>query len=423
MKKVFVAILILFSLLFSLCSFSGTDHEPGAEPWEEEVSPALSAGEEEDLPDEPALSDAAEDTDETLPAESETLPEDDSLSQPEETAAEELESRRDRSGIPESFWMAMDGSLDYIQEYVDSHPNSFAFPVITDVHTSFEWNEPNYLAWSKPDLFPVFLFLGDMTTGYTESQFEGAVDYMRGATGQKLLVSIGNHDFGVVNGLDNCWVEGDPLPKEWWIPLLESDCVFCEGDNTLTYYWDDVENKVRYIMMDSNSTMLRPNGVQLFTMSNLNWLASVLESSGDKDIIVLNHAIGGNLYLVTDTEKTALKDSTGITNIEIFNSILLAYKDKTSISLEVDGVSQEHDFSEASGDLIGYITGHYHNAGHDDSAGFNKWTCNALTRKGGASRQSYKGLSFFIIDKDLHKVIFLVVRYQNPEYEVYEYSY
>ena len=419
MKKACIAGLILFSLIFSLWSFSGTDHESEAAlPADSAISGAV----EEDPSVESAPSDAAEDTD-ALPADAEHLSEDGSLSQSSEDSTDEPEGRRDWSGIPESFWMAMDGSLDYIQDYVDAHPNSFAFPVITDVHESFSWNEPNYLAWSKPELFPVFLFLGDMTNGYVESQFEGAVDYMRGATGQKLIVSIGNHDFGLVNGQNKCWVEGDPLPREWWIPLLESDCVFREGDDTLTYYWDDTENKVRYIMMDSNSTMLRPNGTQLFTMSNLNWLASVLESSGDNDIIVLNHAIGGGLYLVTDTEKTARKSSTGITNIEIFDSILLAYKEKTSISLEVDGVSQEHDFSEASGDLIGYITGHFHNAGHDDSAGFNKWTCNALTRNGGQSRQSYKGLSFFIIDKDLHKVIFLVVRYQNPEYEVYEYNY
>lgn len=420
MKKAFIAVMILFSLIFSLCSFSGTDHES------ETGLPADSAisGIVEEAPSvESAPSDASEGTDDALPTDAEQLSEDVSLSQPSEDTTDEPEGRRDWSGIPESFWMAMDGSLDYIQDYVDAHPNSFAFPVITDVHANFEWNEPNYLAWSKPDLFPVFLFLGDMTNGYIESQFEGAVDYMKGATGQKLIVSIGNHDFGGGNATDHPWVEGDKLPKEWWIPLLESDCVFCEGDNTLTYYWDDTENKVRYIMMDSNSTKLRANGVQRFDMSNLNWLASVLESSGDKDIIVLNHAMGTGCYLVTDAEKNAWKKDTGITNIEIFNSILLAYKDKTSISLEVDGVSQEHDFSEASGDLIGYITGHYHNAGHDDSAGLNKWTCNALTRNGGGKRQSYKGLSFFIIDKDLHKVIFLVVRYQNPEYEVYEYNY
>lgn len=420
MKKAFIAVLILFSLIFSLWSFSGTDHESETGL---PADSAISGAAEEDPSAESAPSDAAEGTDDALPTDAEQLSEDVSLSQSSEDSTDEPEGRRDWSGIPESFWMAMDGSLDYIQDYVDAHPNSFAFPVITDVHANFSWNEPNYLAWSKPDLFPVFLFLGDMTNGYIESQFEGAVDYMKGATGQKLIVSIGNHDFGGGNATDHPWVEGDKLPKEWWIPLLESDCVFREGDDTLTYYWDDVENKVRYIMMDSNSTMLRPNGVQLFTMSNLNWLASVLESSGDNDIIVLNHAIGGGLYLVTDTEKTARKSSTGITNIEIFDSILLAYKEKASISLEVDGVSQEHDFSEASGDLIGYITGHYHNAGHNDSDGFNKWTCNALTRNGGQTRQSYKGLSFFIIDKDLHKVIFLVVRYQNPEYEVYEYNY
>lgn len=419
MKKVFVAILILFSLLFSLCSFSGTDHEPGAELT---ADSAISGAAEEVPSVESAPSDAAEDTD-ALPADAEQLSEDDPLSQPEETGTEEPEVPLDWDIIRNDFFSTIDRSLTYIQDYIDTHPNAFAFPVITDVHTYFSWNEPNYIASSKPDLFPVFLFLGDMTNSYTKSQFERAVEYMNGADGQKLIVSIGNHDFGSVNGSSNCWVEGDPLPKEWWIPLLESDCVFCEGDDTLTYYWDDAKNNVRYIMMDSSSTVLRPNGDQLFTMSNLNWLASVLESSGDKDIIVLNHALGTRFYLVTDTEQETLKNTSAITNIDWLDSILSAYRDKTSIHIRVGETENTYDFSKAKGDLIGFIAGHHHDAGYINISGINKWTCNALTRKGGASRQSYKGLSFFIIDKDLHKVIFLVVRYQNPEYEVYEYSY
>lgn len=334
-----------------------------------------------------------------------------------------MSGHRDWSGMPSTFSTALDSAMSYIQTYVDNHQNAYAFPVMTDVHTYFAWNEPNYIAWHKPNLFPVFLFLGDMTNAYIESQFNGAVDYMQGATNQKLLVAVGNHDFGDVNGSENCWVDGDTLPKEWWIPLLDDSCVFREGDNTLTYYWDDTQNNVRYIMMDSNSTVLKPNGVQLYSMSNLNWFATVLESSGSKDVIVLNHAMGSGFYLVTDINKENWKSDTGITNINSFNSILLAFKNKSSISVTADGVSNAHNFESTTGKLIGYITGHYHNAGFYNGAGFNKWTCNALTRGGGTSRQSYKGLSFFIIDKELQKIIFLVVRYQNAEFETYEYSY
>lgn len=327
---------------------------------------------------------------------------------------------RDWSKMPTTLATALDGSMAYIQGYIDTHPNSFAFPVITDVHTYFSFQEPNYIAWNKPDLFPVFLFLGDMTNGYVVDQLDGAVNYIQGATGQKLIVGVGNHDFGLTSAQ---WTDGDPLPREWWIPLLEKDCVFCEGDNTLTYYWDDAENNVRYIMLDSNSTVLKPSGVQLFAMSNLNWLASVLEASGGKDIIVLNHAPDGSFYLVTDTEKTTSQSSTGITNYRVFQAILQAFVGKTTYTITVSGEPFSYDFSKASGNLIGFITGHYHNAGHGDNNGFNRWTCNAVTRAGGTSKQYYKGLSFFIVDKDLRKVIFIVVRYQNAEFETYEYSY
>ena len=320
---------------------------------------------------------------------------------------------RDWSGMSAQFQVTVDDCMNYIDTYTTEHQNSFAFPVFTDVHTYFTGNEPNYVAYHKPSLFPVFLMLGDMTNTYNTTELTNAVDYMDGAEQQNKLVSIGNHEWGNYDTTGS-----DPYPKTWYDDLLPASCVFF-ADDGLTYYYDDAENNVRYIMLDSNSTVKKQSGVQQFNMDALNWLASALETAGTKDIIVLNHAIGQSFYLVTDTEKTELKSDTTITNSPTFNSIMNAFKNKTSISVTVDGVANAHDFSGASGNLIGYITGHYHNAGHIDTAGFNKWTCPALIK----NNLTNKGMSFFVVDRGLRKVQFIVARILTAEYELYEYSY
>lgn len=326
---------------------------------------------------------------------------------------------RDWSKMPQTFVSSMNGALAHIDDYLSNHSGAYAFPAITDVHTYFDYQEPNYIAYNYPDLFSVFLFLGDMTNGYIESQFENAVDYMRGADGQKMLTSVGNHDFGTTDTSNN-WVEGDPLPRVWWKPLNVSGCVYVEDDDTLTYYWDDAEHNVRYIMMDSSSTVLKTAGPYYFRNKNLNWLASVLESSGGKDIIVLNHELGSQFYLVTDTEKTDIKTTTGINDIGSFNNIVNAFINRGTISVTVDGVANAHDFSSTTGNFIGFITGHYHNAGYRDWDGFNKWTCCAQTR---ANYKDTKGVCFFIIDPSVKKVELVIARHLSSDVETYEYSY
>lgn len=321
---------------------------------------------------------------------------------------------RDWGTMTDDFKTSLNSSMNYIQNYIDNHASAFAFPVFTDVHLFLSWNEPNYIAYHKPDLFPVFLMLGDMTNLYDVTQLNDAVDYMEGATDQTLLVSIGNHEWGNYDTAGT-----DPYPKTWYGDLLPASCVFF-ADDGLTYYYDDNVNNVRYIMLDSNSTVKKQSGIQQFNLDALDWLASVLETAETKDIIVMNHSIGQSFYLVTDTEKTELQSETAITNGTTFNRVMNAFKNKTDTYVNVDGVTNTHDFSSTTGNLIGYITGHYHNAGHIDTAGFNKWTCPALIR----NNLTDKGMSFFIVDKDLRTVIFIVARILgNGEYEVYQYSY
>ena len=321
----------------------------------------------------------------------------------------EQEETYDWDGMSEQFKALIDACILYCDQYVETHYNSFAFPVFTDVHTEFDWNEPHYISYMRNDLFAIFPFLGDMVNTYNDAELNNAVTYINKSTNQTKLLAIGNHEFGG-------YAEGDTLPKVWYKPLIANGAVFF-ADDGLTYYYDDSVNNIRYIVMDSNSTVKKQSGTQKFNMDALNWLASVLESSAGKDIIVVNHTMGSGFYLVTDTEQANWQSDTSITNMTTFNSIINAFVNKTNVNVTVDGVTNGYDFSNVSGDFIAYITGHYHNAGYYN-AGYNKFTCPAILRN-----KTKNGMSFFIIDKDLRKIIFLVIRYMNVDYEVYEYTY
>lgn len=320
---------------------------------------------------------------------------------------------QDWGNMTAQFKGVLDDCMDYCDTYVSNHQNSFAFPLFTDVHTYFSWNEPNYVAYHQPTLFPVFMMLGDMTNTYNTTELSNAVTYMSYAEEQVRLVSIGNHEWGNYDTTGS-----DPYPKTWYDDLLPASCIFFSDDG-LTYYYDDTINNVRYIMLDSNSTVKKQSGVQRYDMDALNWFASVLESSGSKDVIVMNHALGSGFYLVTDTEKANPQSDTTITNIGTFNNIVNAFIAKTTISITVDGVSYSHDFSNNSGDFIGYFTGHAHSTGYNDSSGFMKFTCPALIK----NNLNGRGMSFFVIDKNEQKIIWLVAKILNANYAIYEYAY
>lgn len=323
------------------------------------------------------------------------------------------EEHADWSGMSVQFRDVVSACADECVGYMSEHNGAFAFPVFTDVHLYTDGNEPNYVAFNYPDTFAMFVFLGDITNLYNSAQLDSAVTYMDYATDQKKIAAIGNHEWG-----DYDTTGSNAYPREWYKPLLPDDCVFFQDDG-LTYYCDSVSTNVRVIVMDSNSTVKKQSGTQKFNMDALNWLAGVLENSGTKDIIVLNHAMGSGFYLVTDTEHTDWKSDTTIANMTTFNNIITAFMDKTSLSITVDGVSYTHDFSGTSGRFVGYITGHYHNAGYTNNWSYNKITCTAVTR----NKPTDHGMTFFVIDPAERLIKMLIARYPATSPEEYEYTF
>lgn len=309
----------------------------------------------------------------------------------------------------------LDSAMLYCDEYVKANPQSYAFPLITDVHLNFGEEEPKYIEQKYPNTWSRILFLGDMTNNYVTTDLDNAVSFMNGASNLNKIVAVGNHELGD-------WVEGNTLPEEWYKQCLDESSVLWNGGDGLIYYSDDEENNVRYIILDSCTPIYKSSGTQLFTLNELEWCASVMESSGGKDIIICNHAIGTSFYLVTDTNKETRKYDTNITNAstKLF-PMINAFINKESYTITDDeGVSHTHDFSNTTGKFVGYFSGHYHNVGLTDENGFWQFTCPML-------RTTYSGypqaMSFFIIDKALQKIIWLVCDYSKETYDKYEYTY
>lgn len=311
----------------------------------------------------------------------------------------------------------LDSAMLYCDDYAKANPESYAFPLITDVHLTFDGEEPKYIEQKYPNTWSRLLLLGDMvnnTSSYNETEMNNAVSFMSGASNLNKLVVVGNHELGN-------WKEGEPLPEKWYKPLLDSTSVLWNGGDGLIYYSDDEENNVRYIVLDSCTPIYKASGVQKFTKNELEWCASVIESSGDKDIIICNHSMGGSFYLVTDTAKENSIADTTVTNSGTLWGIVNAFISKGTYNVtDDDGVSHFHDFSGCTGDFVGYFTGHAHQAGYNDASGFNKFTCPML-------KTTYPGypqaMNFFIIDKALRKIIWLVCDYSKTTYDKYEYTY
>lgn len=305
----------------------------------------------------------------------------------------------------------LDSAMLYCSDYLKNEPQAFAFPLMTDVHLNFKGEEPKYIERKQPNIWSRMIFLGDMINNYDTTALDNAVAFMNGTSLNKIIV-MGNHELG--NGADVL-----PLATEWYKPLLDSSSVLWDGGDGLIYYSDDEENNVRYIVLDSCTPTYKPSGVQLYTKNELEWCASVMENAGDKNIIICNHAIGSSFNLVTNPEESI--SSTTITNNGVLNKIINAFINKSTYDVKDDNdITHSHDFSKCGGNFIGHFSGHEHRLGYTNASGFNKFNCPMLKEWYSVYTQA---VSFFIIDKALRKVIWLVCDYTKETFDKYEYTY
>lgn len=278
-------------------------------------------------------------------------------------------------------------AIDYIKAYKQANNSAFALCQFNDVHARISGNEPNFIDYNKGyKVIDYMLFLGDIVdAGYT-TQFNYATSFMNGASASNKLVSMGNHEWYYLQ-------ENAGNPEDIYRTIINVDCTYKE-DDALIYYHDDMYRNTRFISLDYfHITQSSADSGHLLDMSQLNWLASTLGSSGSKDIVLLGHSMLSP-FLGLESGQT-LNSSATIQNYQQLINVINAYKQRTTFSVTVDGTTYTHDFSSCRGKFIMYTCGHYHALGYADF-GFNMFTGPTLQTPYGGS---HKGFVFYIIDR------------------------
>lgn len=317
------------------------------------------------------------------------------------------EDKRDWSSIPTQFKTNLSSAASSAVAYKDNNPGAYIFAVFSDVHDKF-YNEPNYVEYNFRGEFENYVFLGDMANTYSDELLKGAVDYMHGVGDARIFPVIGNHEFGG-------YEDGQTLPKAYYIPLLDENCVIMNGD-LLVYYYDDTENNVRVMFLDSCSTIKKQSGTQLMSKAEIVFCADAMLSAGAKDILLFNHSAGQGFYFVDDPEEYA--STTTVTNMGQINTLINAFINRDTYSITDDNsVVHNYDFANVTGDFIASLHGHSHTTGHTDHRGYHDIICPSTYYNDTA------GASFFAIDRP-RKLIKWFIAYKNrAAIDVIDYQY
>lgn len=302
-------------------------------------------------------------------------------------------------------------ALDYIKGYKLSHPGSYALCQFNDVHTNFSGNEPNFLDYNKGyKVIDRMMFLGDMVNASNATQYANAVAYMSGASASKKLVAMGNHEYGSYSASNG-------NPETLYKAVINVDCTYKDSDN-LIYYHDDPDHNVRFIALDYfYQTKTVGDSGHLLDMGQLNWVATAMETAGNKDIILIAHSML-NPFLCLESQQTKSSSAT-LQNYQNLIDMVVAYKARTTFDVTVDGTTYTHDYSACNGSFVMYTTGHYHALGYGDF-GFNMFTCPTLgTPYGG----SHKGFVFYAIDKSLKTIKVIQCSSELTDYISFDYAY
>lgn len=294
-------------------------------------------------------------------------------------------------------------ALDTIKAYKQEHSGAFALAQFNDVHTIFSGNEPNFIDYNKGyKVLSYMLFLGDMVNQSNATQYANSVAYMQGAQASKRIVGMGNHEYYYYNSSYG-------NPEALYKAVINVTPTYMD-DDYLIYYYDDTAHNVRYIIL--NYFYIRQSGADAdhyLDSTQLEWLASTLESAGSKDIIIAAHSML-NPFTVLRTEIERSSSAT-IDDQQDLIDVINAFINRSTYGT--------HNFSGCTGDFIMYTSGHYHILGHSDDFGFNMFTCPA--RKGTGSGLE-AGFVFYIIDQALKKITVIECA-SDAQYGTYDFTY
>ena len=202
------------------------------------------------------------------------------------------------------------------------------------------------------------------------------------------LNTIGNHDAGQENASVGylASVGSDTQVYDKFIAPYKNNWNLGSGDTGKNYYYKDfTDDKVRLIVLYQFETdfELNQEGTRLkyyreactVRQAQVDWLISTLESvPEDYGVIVACHAIykldnSDNAFTTPYLRNYELTDMYQYSSDpQWMEKILSAYQNKESVNISwnqtggvVTSLIANHDFSNAKGDFITILSGHYHN--------------------------------------------------------------
>ena len=257
---------------------------------------------------------------------------------------------------------------------------------ITDTH--WRTTSPSKFSWDLCGLFADRIHCnnvvmgGDVLTQHAtasegKSQLINEMSNFINRFGTSLKYSFGNHDLNMANVGKPGFTSSDETYRMSYETVYKTCIAHLDGivnfdysevilkdtekwyRNRLHYYYDDVKNRIRYIIMDSGTSRdaLSAGGTPTRLKFQYNWLAKVLEETPiGYHVMVFAHQFWAD---TTDAEgnKTILSTAQG----DNVSKILNAYQNRQTISGTDEGVTYEYDFTQSNGcPIIAMVSGHVH---------------------------------------------------------------
>lgn len=237
---------------------------------------------------------------------------------------------------------------------------AIVFPILTDVHTCNRetYKHIGYMAeMNKYFDYDLMVNLGDhglntepahSSKAYADMLLKNTIGEMNKYKGV-WLYAPGNHDY---DGSVEHHITAAELQEMFQKPALKyanGNLHLVEG--TTWCYYDVPENKVRFIMLNSENEETLNNTYYTYGKEQLTWLANLLnETPENYSVMVMCH------FMPHDIGRSGAGKSRTDETTHALMTLLKAYANKTSDS----EIGLSWNFSKAKGKLIGLFTGDSH---------------------------------------------------------------
>lgn len=255
----------------------------------------------------------------------------------------------------------MDEKIQEINDNGSTMESGVQFVFFTDAHfNSNSRHSKDIINYIKAHTnVNMCLFGGDVANAYiTEEEMDTMakewIKYVNDIN-MPVLIAQGNHDWtGETTQGSGVFFTKPKSFVDYYTVKMVNDINIRRNQGKRYYYCDDVNNKIRYIVLNDcegiNSETTNSYGITPYvTAEQVDWFGNVALNVDDGySIVVMSHATT-NPNLSGYSEKN-----------NIFQQIMTSYKAKNTLTTSHEGTTFDFDFLNCKGDIICHLAGHNH---------------------------------------------------------------